>query len=255
MNRIATGRARPSRTAPPAGAQVRSPIEARVRSRAGKLVGSLLAPLVVALTACLFLGAPAASAHDVLVSTSPADGSTLEKLPAEVVLTFGEPALALGTQIVVTGPGGAPVQQGTPVLVDATVHQKLGDGPAGRYSVAWRVTSADGHAVSGTFSFTTTAASSSTPTSSAPTAPTGAATSTGAAPGAATSSAGATTPTRATLTEAPARATPIDVAAPRSEAGTGGSSSTVWIVVAVIVIGLAALIAVVVALRRRSGRV
>jgi hypothetical protein len=69
-------------------------------------------------------------------------------------LTFSEPALAVGTVVIVTGPDG-PVQTGKAVLTDKTIAQRLQPGsPAGRYRVTWRATSADGHPVSGTFSFT-----------------------------------------------------------------------------------------------------
>lgn len=112
----------------------------------------------------------AAQAHDVLVGTSPADGSIASVVPAQVTLTFSSPALAVGTEIIVRGPSG-PVQSGVAVLVDNTVSEHLLPGsPAGRYTVLWRVTSTDGHPVSGTFSFTATSPSPgerATPTSTA----------------------------------------------------------------------------------------
>jgi copper resistance protein C len=84
------------------------------------------------------------------------------------VLTFDEPAIAMGTQIVITGPSG-PAQAGAPRLVDNTVTQELQAGaPAGDYTVAWRVTSADGHPISGTFAFTATDAGAGTPAPSEP---------------------------------------------------------------------------------------
>jgi methionine-rich copper-binding protein CopC len=99
-------------------------------------------------------GAVPAYAHNQLKSTSPADHQAMAAAPASVVLTFDEPAVALGTQVAVTGPTGV-VSQGAPRLVDNTVTQDLEPGaPAGSYTVAWRVTSADGHPVSGTFGFT-----------------------------------------------------------------------------------------------------
>ena len=104
-----------------------------------------------------------ASAHDVLRSTDPADGTVVDRLPDRVVLTFDEPALAIGTEVVVTGPAG-PVSDGPPQLVDAEVRQPVRAGPAGRYTVLWRVTSADGHPVSGTFAFTTQQGSAASPT-------------------------------------------------------------------------------------------
>ncbi len=115
--------------------------------------------VVLAAAALLVGAATAAQAHNTLEGTSPADGSTVKVVPAAVTLTFNEPALAVGTEIIVTGPGG-PIQSGVAVLVNSTVSEHLQPGsPAGQYKVLWRVTSADGHPVSGTFSFTATAAS------------------------------------------------------------------------------------------------
>jgi methionine-rich copper-binding protein CopC len=125
--------------------------------------------LVGAVVAVVAATAPA-SAHNVLVSNSPSDGQRVARTPAMVVLTFDEPAIAMGTQVVVTGSTGE-VQQGQPQLVDNTVTQALrGGAPAGSYQVSWRITSADGHPISGTFAFTAEAAGSgpAAPTPSAP---------------------------------------------------------------------------------------
>jgi methionine-rich copper-binding protein CopC len=198
-----------------------------------RLAASLLAALVMLLPA---LGASPAQAHDVLVSTSPADGATVATTPDEIVLTFNQPALAVGTQMVVSGPDGQ-VQQGPPRLLDSTVRQSLAPGsPAGRYTVTWRVTSADGHPVSGTFSFSATAPGSGPSGATAPSTTTGATTSTTAAPPSATSDASerATTPT--------ATAVP-------SDRTTGGAdrTGTSWAVFAaigfVLLAGLVALLA------------
>jgi copper resistance protein C len=132
--------------------------------------------VVLAAAALLVGAATAAQAHNVLVGTSPADGSTVKVVPAAVMLAFNEPALAVGAEIIVTGPGG-PVQSGAAVLVNNTVSEHLQPGsPAGQYKVVWRVTSADGHPVSGTFSFTATSASAGQRPTATPT--TGSATST-----------------------------------------------------------------------------
>jgi methionine-rich copper-binding protein CopC len=114
---------------------------------------------VLAVTALLVGAAPAAEAHNILVGTSPTDGSMTAVVPGQVTLTFNEPAVAVGTILIVTGPAGQ-VQTGAAVLVNNTVTEQLRPGsPAGRYTVAWRVTSADGHPVSGKFSFTAMAPS------------------------------------------------------------------------------------------------
>lgn len=116
-----------------------------------------LATMIGALTLVVVATVPA-SAHNSLVSTAPAAEAAVDRTPERVVLTFDEPALALGTQIVVAGPTG-PVQVGSPQLVDNTVSQALQPGaPAGSYTVTWRVTSVDGHPVSGSYAFTASAA-------------------------------------------------------------------------------------------------
>jgi methionine-rich copper-binding protein CopC len=115
--------------------------------------------LVVAAVAGLLVvaGASGAQAHDVLESTDPADGSTVATAPDHVTLTFGEPAQALGTEIQVVGPQGEALSVGLPVLTGSVVTQEVAPvRPAGTYTVNWRVTSADGHPVSGTFTFTAT---------------------------------------------------------------------------------------------------
>jgi methionine-rich copper-binding protein CopC len=119
--------------------------------------------LVLGVAAVLAGGtATVASAHDALVGTSPADGSTVGAVPGQVTLTFDQPALALGSTVLVAGPGG-PVMSGRTRVTDKRVTQAVQPGaPAGRYTVTWRVTSIDGHPVSGSFGFTATAAAPGT---------------------------------------------------------------------------------------------
>ena len=125
--------------------------------------------LVLGVAAVLTGGtATVASAHDALVGTSPADGSTVGAVPGQVTLTFDQPALALGSTVLVTGPGG-PVTIGPTRVTDNRATQAVQPGaPAGRYTVTWRVTSIDGHPVSGSFGFTATAAAPGTRPPAAP---------------------------------------------------------------------------------------
>lgn len=116
-----------------------------------------LAALVAGLLLAV-LGTGPAAAHNRFVSSDPTDGATLARSPGAVVLTFDEPALALGTQVVVTGPDGA-AAAGPVQLVDSTVRQPLVAGaPAGAYTVEWRVASDDGHPITGRLSFIAEAA-------------------------------------------------------------------------------------------------
>ena len=134
---------------------------------AGRTAGVLTAVALVLLGA----GTPAARAHDQLVTTVPAAGATVPA-PASVELRLRGTPQALGTQVVVTAPGGAVVSRGEPELRGSTVVQPLADGLAGGpYTVAWRVTSADGHPLSGTSSFTVAAAGAPAPPAPDPAAP------------------------------------------------------------------------------------
>ena len=100
------------------------------------------------------LAAPAA-AHDEMTGATPADGTSVEVPPAVVELTFTEPPLPLGSQLQVTGPDGEVVNAGDLQITDTVVSQPLAsDLPAGDYSIAWRVTSSDGHPISGELTFT-----------------------------------------------------------------------------------------------------
>jgi methionine-rich copper-binding protein CopC len=143
----------------PATPARRTPARARAVAApapAGRAL-AVLAALLLALAA-LLVAAPHASAHNTLVGTDPADGATVATPPTHITLTFDQPAQALGTEIVVLGPDGATVSTGAAELVDSTVAQALAaDLPAGAYTVQWRVTSADGHPLSGELAFTATA--------------------------------------------------------------------------------------------------
>ena len=121
-------------------------------------LGSRLLSAVVTAIALLVWTVSLASAHNTLRSSTPEDGETVPRTPEVVVLVFDESALAMGAQIVVTGPSG-PVQTGAPTVSGQSVRQALAaDSPAGNYSITWRVTSEDGHPVTGTLHFTAQAA-------------------------------------------------------------------------------------------------
>ena len=98
------------------------------------------------------LGAVPASAHENLVRAVPANGSTVTSSPARVQLVFDEKA-GTPAEIVVTGPSGDAVDDGPVRVADNTVSVRVDVRAAGRYTVAYRVVSADGHPVSGQTTF------------------------------------------------------------------------------------------------------
>jgi len=135
----------------------------------------------------LGLAAPA-SAHDAAESTSPAQGASLAAPPGEVSVTFSNPPLGIGSSFSVKDASGTEWADGSVRIVDNVATQKLRPGgPAGAYTVAWRVVSSDSHPIEGTFTFT--AASGSAPAGSA--AP-GSPTTAGAVPGIGTAKPGVT---------------------------------------------------------------
>jgi len=138
------------------------------RRSAGRVVAVVGLLLVGALLS--MLSAVSAQAHDALLRTDPADGSTLAVMPAQVELTFSGQILALGAKVRVAGPDGD-VADGAPEVDGNTVIQAIAAGaPAGRYTVTWKVASGDGHTTSDDFGFTVRAAKVTTsaggPTSS-----------------------------------------------------------------------------------------
>lgn len=116
-------------------------------------------PFVAVLLTALLVVMPswAASAHDELVGSDPADGATLDTGPDDLTLTFSGEISDLGAQVAVAGPDGQVALDDEPDVNGTEVEQELADDlPAGDYEVTWRVTSQDGHPISGTFAFTVT---------------------------------------------------------------------------------------------------
>jgi copper resistance protein C len=115
-------------------------------------IAGLLA--VAAMALAVVATASPASAHATLETMNPGPGATLKDLPATVVLTFSE-VVRTPAFVQVTNADGVDVTKGDVRIVDKEVMQTLGD-PAGsgRYSVSYRITSADGHPVGGTVDFT-----------------------------------------------------------------------------------------------------
>lgn len=120
------------------------------RTRAAAAAVLLLTGLAV------LLGAAPAQAHDYLVSSSPAAGSTVTTAPERVTLTFD--AAVLDTRngsdvLTVTGPDGKHFESACPVVRNDDVSAAVRLGPAGTYTVRWRVVSADGHPVADSITF------------------------------------------------------------------------------------------------------
>ena len=97
--------------------------------------------------------AGSASAHDVLISSSPADNATLTVAPTSISFTFDQPIQNFDPVVSLIGPDGRQYATGTPVISGNVITGTVGTGPAGAYTGAYRIVSADGHPVTGEIHF------------------------------------------------------------------------------------------------------
>ncbi|MBL8670588.1 MAG: copper resistance protein CopC/CopD [Alphaproteobacteria bacterium] len=118
------------------------------------LLGLAWAPLrgAVLVLVAMCAACPPAWAHASLVASEPADGARLETAPEAVVLVFNEPVTVVGVQVV--DAAGTILDLPAPTAAAERVTQGLPRAlPPGRYLVAWRVVSADGHPILGAIAF------------------------------------------------------------------------------------------------------
>jgi copper transport protein len=96
-----------------------------------------------------------ASAHAVLVETTPVDGAQLDTAPSVVTLAFDEPVGVGAGAIRVYDSSGDQVDRGDAATGEQPEEAmvSLPELPAGAYVVTWRVVSTDGHPIKGAFLF------------------------------------------------------------------------------------------------------
>jgi len=109
---------------------------------------------MLAMALSLSAGAGAASAHDQLLSSSPAEEAVVPDAPTEITMVFSDGVLDIGGVVVVADAEGTDWADGALILDGNTVTQKLKPGaPDGAYQVRWRVVSADGHPISDVYDY------------------------------------------------------------------------------------------------------
>jgi len=109
----------------------------------------------------VFAAVSPASAHNVLVSTSPSDGATVDAGVIQIDLTFEQAVMntpdGAGTEISVVGPAESQPAEMTDGCVDTFNGSVISDSVdidlPGTYNVTWRTVSDDGHPIEGTFAF------------------------------------------------------------------------------------------------------
>ncbi|MGW1465286.1 copper resistance protein CopC [Streptomyces sp. NPDC002308] len=128
---------------------------------------ALLATLIGLLLGLMLAGASPASAHAALTGSDPQDGAVVDAAPRDVTLSFSESVSLSDDAIRVLDPSGKRADSGAPRAVGdgkaaryaVTLHTGL---PDGTYTVAWQAVSADSHPVSGAFTFSIGAPSTTT---------------------------------------------------------------------------------------------
>lgn len=125
--------------------------------RAWARLGLAAAAVVVGLT----LSAAPASAHAVLIGSNPADGSSLDSAPSELVLTFDEAVTVESTVVHLLDESGRTLEVGAIAAGDGSgeeeaeaISAQLPQLPNGRYLIRWQtITSDDFHPVDGSLTF------------------------------------------------------------------------------------------------------
>ena len=213
----------------------------------------LAASAAVALGAIALAIAPvaAASAHDYLVSSDPAAGSTVTTAPQSVTLTFNDRVIDLSgdgssTLVTVTGPDAATrhFETGCPTVADTVVSVPVALGGAGAYTVTYQIVSADGHTVSNTVPFTYR------PAAGTPAAPGSDAAVCGAKGGASGTPSAAPSSTAAPGAQ-PTQSAGSAVPTQASSGGSGNLGLVIGIAIGIVVLAIAGVLIVVLTARRK----
>ncbi|WP_109209236.1 MULTISPECIES: copper resistance CopC family protein [Microbacterium] len=192
-------------------------------------LGVLVAAVLTAFGVVLATASPA-SAHDELLGSDPAAGSTVAALPTELALTFSaEIADDEGASVVeVTDAAGTSLAGGTPTVRDNVLTQPLTGEASGAVTVLWKVVSSDGHPISGEFSFTVEGAPAPTPTETASPAP-----------------------TETTAPVETATPTPTATALEPEDAGSSSADAWPWVIFGIIALGVLGAVAYLLLSRAR----
>ncbi|HKR08358.1 MAG TPA: copper resistance protein CopC [Gemmatimonadaceae bacterium] len=138
-------------------------VNRRAVYRAAIIASALTIAAVSARAAVLF--------HAALLRSSPTADAKLKRAPADIRLVFSEEVVPALSRIALIEPAGDSIK--LKVSNDPhDVHTLIGAVPLssmdGKYSVYWRVVSADGHLVDGTFSFSVNGPAAATSTVTTP---------------------------------------------------------------------------------------
>ncbi|MEO3759903.1 copper resistance CopC family protein [Mycobacterium sp. B14F4] len=119
---------------------------------------------MIGLAVAALTGAGAAGAHATRIASDPVENAELTRAPATVSATFSEAMQPRFAAMTVVGPDGKLWSTGEPQVQGAVISVGVRPlGPSGTYTVNYRATSADGHVVTGSWSFRLTVTGPGTP--------------------------------------------------------------------------------------------
>jgi len=112
---------------------------------------------IILFTAVLLgLATPVAMAHSELVSSNPSASTSIQELPQQIELEFNEELLNLGSgnSISIMSPSGEDLGMGETSTDGAKITRLLNTASeTGTFEVKYRVASADGHVLNGSYTF------------------------------------------------------------------------------------------------------
>ena len=126
---------------------------AGIRRRLAVRGVALAMTAALAPAAATVVAAPAAQAHSSLIATTPEQGATLAEAPESVEIEFNEEISPDFASLTVMS-DGEDVAEGDPEVDGASISVDVPSLEAGTYTVGYRVVSADGHPVQGSWEFT-----------------------------------------------------------------------------------------------------
>jgi len=117
--------------------------------------------IIIFAAVLLGLATPAAIAHSELVSSNPSASTSIQELPQQIELEFNEELLNLGSgnSISIMSPSGEDLGMGETSTDGSRITRLLNTtSELGSFEVKYRVASADGHVLQGSYSFNLTQA-------------------------------------------------------------------------------------------------
>lgn len=106
------------------------------------------------LLALLWLLAPsAATAHDQLIESMPADGDVLTEIPVQLSLEFSDEIIPMSPAVLIQDAARTTVFEAIPELNGRVATTAFPELPDGAYSLNWSVVSSDGHRIEGAIPF------------------------------------------------------------------------------------------------------